>query len=113
MPLQMIFESNEGPGVQYRNKTIVINTRSDRLFNRVYSEAVSKMNQAIESTVNHQIEKITRKVNTDITEEIPQIRKQIEDDRRNNQYFGDPNPEQLTTEYSTKNDHEFLSENQV
>jgi hypothetical protein len=52
-------------------------------------------------------------VNTDITEEIPQIRKQIEEDRRNNQYFGDPNPEQLMTDYSTKNDHEFPSENQI
>lgn len=67
----MIFESNEGSGVQYRQNTIVINTRSDRLFNKVYSEAVSKMNSAIENSVNHQIESITKKVNTDITEEIP------------------------------------------
>jgi hypothetical protein len=48
IPLQVIFESHGGSGVQYRNNTIVINTRSDRNFNKVYSEAVARMNTAIE-----------------------------------------------------------------
>jgi len=84
IPLRVILDNNMGPGVQYRNSTIVINTRSDQNFNKVYREAVKRMNVAIDKKVNEQIDEITKQVNSDITVEIEQTRRQIEDHRLNN-----------------------------
>ena len=84
IPLRVILDNNMGPGVQYRNSTIVINTRSDQNFNKVYREAVKRMNVAIVKKVNEQIDEITKQVNSDITDEIEQTRRQIEDHRLNN-----------------------------
>ena len=84
IPLRVILDNNMGPGVQYRNSTIVINTRSDQNFNKVYREAVKRMNVAIDKKVNEQIDEIAKQVNSDITDEIEQTRRQIEDHRLNN-----------------------------
>lgn len=84
IPLRIILDNNMGPGVQYRNSTIVINTRSDQNFNKVYREAVKRMNLAIDKKVNEQIDEITKQVDSDITNEIEQTRRQIEDHRLNN-----------------------------
>ena len=84
IPLRVILDNNMGPGVQYRNSTIVINTRSDQNFNKVYREAVKRMNVASDKKVNEQIDEITKQVNSDITDEIEQTRRQIEDHRLNN-----------------------------
>jgi len=84
IPLRVILDNNTGPGVQYRNSTIVINTRSDKNFNNVFWKAVTRMNAAIDKQVNEQIDEITKQVKTDITYEIADTRRQIEDHRLNN-----------------------------
>lgn len=43
IPLQIILENNDGYGTQYRNNSIVINTRSAHNFNKLYKEAVNRM----------------------------------------------------------------------
>lgn len=81
IPLEIIFENNDGEGVQYRKHSIVINTRRDTSFNKVYKQALDKMTASIASKVELQIEEITQNAKTDITEEIQFAFKEIEANR--------------------------------
>lgn len=70
IPLDIIFEQNNGDGIQYRKNSIIINTRSEKSFVLVYKEAVEKMTKSIASKSEMNLEDLTTNVKTELSEEL-------------------------------------------
>lgn len=70
IPLDIIFEQNNGDGIQYRKNSIIINTRSEKSFVLVYKEAVEKMTKSIASKSEMHLEDLTTNVKTELSEEL-------------------------------------------